>query len=71
MEQDQYTGKSDATTGHAGDSPRNGTDRRPATERPGVSRTVLWAVLAGALVVGLGLYFRFEKVVVALFDRGH
>jgi predicted secreted protein len=71
MEHDQYTGKSDAMTPHGDDSPRTGTDCPPATERPGVSRRVLWTVLAGALVGGLVLYFRFEKVIVALFDRGH
>jgi hypothetical protein len=72
MEQDQYTGKTGATPRRGDDSPRAGLGGLDtSTERTGMSRTTVWAVIAVVLVVGLFLYFRFERDIIALFDRGH
>jgi hypothetical protein len=77
MEQDQYTGKSGATPPHAAESLRAGVGgqgpdgQAPRPEHTGLSRTSVWVVIAIVLVAGLFLYFRYERGVVALFDRSH
>jgi hypothetical protein len=72
MEQDQYTGKSGATPQRGADSPVAGTGgQAPGAQHTGLSRTSVWVVIAVVLAAGLFLYFRYERAVVALFDRGH
>jgi hypothetical protein len=77
MEQDQYTGKSGATPPRAGESLRAGVGgqgpggQAPGPEHTGLSRTSVWVVIAVVLVAGLFLYFRYERGVIALFDRSH
>ncbi len=77
MEQDQYTGKSGATPPRAAESLRAGVGRQgPAGQAPGpahtgLSRPAVWVVVAVVLLAGLFLYFRYERGVVALFDRSH
>jgi hypothetical protein len=72
MEQEQYTGKSGATPPRGADSPVAGTGgQAPGPQRTGLSRTSVWLVIALVLAAGLFLYFRYERGVVALFDRGH
>jgi len=72
MEQDQYTGKSDAMPRRAEEPPRVEIGNEPpGNARAGVARGTVWAVVAVALGVGLFLYFRFGPAVVPLFDRGH
>ncbi len=72
MEQDQYTGKSGATPPRAAGSPLSGVGSQPpGAQRSGLSRTSVWVAIAAVLVAGLFLYFRYERGVVALFDRSH
>ena len=72
MEQDQYTGKSGATPPRAGDSPRAGIGgQTPEPQHTGLARPSLWIVIGAVLLAGLLLYFRYERGVVALFDRSH
>jgi hypothetical protein len=72
MEQDQYTGKSGATPPRAAGSPVPGIGSQPPAEQhSGLSRTSVWVVIAAVLVAGLFLYFRYERGIVALFDRSH
>jgi hypothetical protein len=72
MEQDQYTGKTGATPQRGADSPLAGIGGQPAgAERTGLSRRSVWVVIAIVLAAGLFLYFRYERGVVALFDRSH
>jgi len=77
MEQEQYTGKSGATPPRAVESLPAGVGIQgpegqvPGPEHTGLSRTSVWVVIVIVLVAGLFLYFRYERGVVALFDRGH
>jgi hypothetical protein len=72
MEQDQYTGKSGATPPHAAGSSLPGIGSPPpGAQRSGLSRTSVWVIIAAVLVAGLFLYFRYERGVIALFDRSH
>jgi|GEM_PF-6540681 len=40
-------------------------------QHSGLSRTSVWVVIAAVLVAGLFLYFRYERGVLALFERSH
>lgn len=72
MEQDQYTGKTGATPPRAAGSPLSGTGSQPpGVQHSGLSRTSVWVVIAVVLVAGLFLYFRYERGILALFDRSH
>jgi len=72
MEQDQYTGKTGATPPHAArTSPPGIGSPPPGAQHSGLSRTSVWVIIAAVLVAGLFLYFRYERGVVALFDRSH
>jgi hypothetical protein len=72
MEQDQYTGKSGATPPRAAGSPLSGVGgQAPGEQHSGLSRTSLWVAIAAVLVAGLFLYFRYERGILALFDRSH
>lgn len=72
MEPGQDTGKSDATQrGPEDRGPPHVQRPAPDAERSSASRALVWGVVAAAVVVGLALYFAFERNIAPLFGGGH
>jgi hypothetical protein len=72
MEPGQDTGKSDATQRGPDDTgPPHAQRPAPDAERGGVPRSLVWGMVAVAVVAGLALYFAFERNIAPLFGGGH